>query len=94
MDLEKIFQLDEEDTESDWTREETFLNQPQIWSAFSHAVATELCLETGANSLTPVQKLEEYSEAFKPLQVRYEIWQWNSLFFPINNSVDCKVLAL
>ena len=65
----QVFKLDEADSENDWTREETFLNQPQIWPAFSHAVTTELCLETGAASLTPVPKLEEYSEAFKPLQV-------------------------
>nr|XP_054765167.1 uncharacterized protein LOC129271942 [Lytechinus pictus] len=69
--MEKIIHFDEEETEVDWTKEESFLNQPQIWPAFSHAVATELCLETGAGSLSPVPKLEEYSEAFKPFQMFY-----------------------
>lgn len=57
------------EADNDWTNDETFLNQHQIWPTFSQAVATELSLETGAGSLTPVPKLEEYSEAFKPLQV-------------------------
>ncbi|XP_072173230.1 uncharacterized protein [Diadema setosum] len=58
--------------EPDWASAEAFLNHPEIWPSLSQGVARELWLATSADSLVPIPHLEEYSEAFRPLQVFFE----------------------